>query len=158
VVGDLEKFTLTVTAERHGGDRNLWGVTFADDDRFYATAASRREDLARRGQPDRQDGERVARRRGVPVAVAGRHPGRLQEARRLPRASGGWPCTTCGPARDDAGETRSVDDQVEWLDDATVVYGLPREDEASASSDVWACRRTGRALPAYWCPTPGRPP
>ncbi len=35
------------------------------------------------------------------------------------------------------GETRSVDDQVEWLDEHTLLYGLPREDEPG-TSDVYA--------------------
>ena len=33
--------------------------------------------------------------------------------------------------------TRSVDDQVEWLDDDTLLYGLPRADEPGVT-DVWA--------------------
>lgn len=41
VVGDIEKFTLTVDGRAITAvDKNLWGVTFADHDRFYATAAS----------------------------------------------------------------------------------------------------------------------
>jgi len=35
------------------------------------------------------------------------------------------------------GETHNVDDQLEWLDDDTVLYGLPRADEPGIT-DVWA--------------------
>ncbi len=34
-----------------------------------------------------------------------------------------------------AAETRSIDDQLEWLDDAHVLYTVPRP--GSAISDVW---------------------
>lgn len=38
---DVEQFTLRVDGRPVTAvDRNVWGVTFADDDRFYATAAS----------------------------------------------------------------------------------------------------------------------
>jgi hypothetical protein len=36
-----------------------------------------------------------------------------------------------------AAETRSVDDQLEWLDEAHVLYGMRRSSQ-SALSDVWA--------------------
>lgn len=34
-------------------------------------------------------------------------------------------------------ETRTVDDQIEWLDDETILYGMPR-DGAPGDTDVWA--------------------
>jgi len=36
-----------------------------------------------------------------------------------------------------AGETRGVDDQAAWLDDDTLLYGVPRSDEPGVS-DVWS--------------------
>jgi hypothetical protein len=39
-------------------------------------------------------------------------------------------------------ETRSVDDQVEWLDNALILYGLQR--------DVWAVRADGRGRPRIY--------
>ncbi len=55
------------------------------------------------------------------------------------------------------GETRSVDDQVEWLDDATLLYGLPRAAETGAS-DVWAIGITAgdtprRVIENAWSPS-----
>jgi hypothetical protein len=45
-------------------------------------------------------------------------------------------------------ETRSVDDQVEWLDDATIVYGLPRTGTSgAATSDLWAVPADGTGAP-----------
>ena len=59
----------------------------------------------------------------MPVAVAGRHAHRLQEARRGGRP-GACTCSTCDVRETQLAETRSVDDQAEWLDDDTVLYGL----------------------------------
>lgn len=55
------------------------------------------------------------------------------------------------------GETRSVDDQVAWLDDDTVIYGLPRPDQPGAS-DVWTLPIHGGESPELlvenaWSPT-----
>ena len=43
-------------------------------------------------------------------------------------------------------ETRSVDDQVEWLDDDTLLYGLPRYGRI-ATSDVWSIAATSAGRP-----------
>ena len=41
VVADLEQFTLLVDGRvNNAADRNIWGVTYIDDNTFYATAAS----------------------------------------------------------------------------------------------------------------------
>ena len=42
-----------------------------------------------------------------------------------------------------AGETHNVDDQIEWLDDDTILYGLPRDDEPGVT-DVWSLDTTRR--------------
>jgi hypothetical protein len=46
-------------------------------------------------------------------------------------------------------EGRSVDDQVDWLDDGRVVYGLPRASSggAAATSDVWVVPADGTGSP-----------
>ena len=44
-------------------------------------------------------------------------------------------------ARRDIGETRSVDDQVEWADDNNIIYALPNDAEGTEAQpvfDVWA--------------------
>ena len=47
-LGNLEDFALIVDgAPLAAVDRNFWGVTFVDDETFYATAASGGTDLAR---------------------------------------------------------------------------------------------------------------
>ena len=44
-------------------------------------------------------------------------------------------------------ESRSVDDQVEWLDDATLMYGLPDPD-SPAVSDTWTVPADGTGSPS----------
>ncbi|WP_198413955.1 TolB family protein [Micromonospora phaseoli] len=149
VVGDIEQFKLVVDGRTVTAiDKNLWGVTFADDDRFYATAASGGRTWLVEGSLARRtvtalhsdvecpslspDGTRVAfKKRGdLP-------PGRWRLAV--------YDLTT--GVQTLLSEVRSVDDQVEWLDDDTVLYGLPRADAASASSDVWAVPADGSGEP-----------
>lgn len=52
-------------------------------------------------------------------------------------------------------ESRSVDDQIEWLNDPTVVYGMGRDGEAV--TDVWPAPADGSGeprllVPAAWSP------
>jgi Tol biopolymer transport system component len=165
VVGDIEKFRLVVDGKAiKAADRNFWGVTFLDDDRFYATAASggktwlvegslaRRTVTALRGDVEcpslSPDGTRVAFKKHGDLP-----PGRWRLAI--------YDLQT--RAETLLAETHSVDDQVEWLDDKTVVYGLPREAAGSASSDVWQVPADGTGTPQIlvsdaWSPAVVRTP
>ena len=86
-------------------DVNFWGVTFtADDNRFYATMSTGGQPLPGRRRPRRPDRADAHRQRRVPVAVAGRHPDRVQagDRRRPDSAAGGCRCSTwppCGSPR-----------------------------------------------------------
>jgi Tol biopolymer transport system component len=148
-IGDIETFTLTVDGRVTGGaDKNLWGVTFAGDDRFYATASAggktwlvqgslaRRTVTALRGDAEcpslSPDGTRVAfKKRGD-----------------LP--SGRWRLAVHDlrtGTETVLAETRSVDDQAEWLDDRTVLYGLARDAPGTATSDIWQVPADGSGTP-----------
>ena len=138
--GNLEKFRLVVDGRTvTASDRNIWGVTFAeDDDTFYATAASGGKTWLVQGDLSERtltsvhqnaecpslspDGTKVAYKKRVPVG------GKHWSLAVLDLASG---------RETVLGETHSVDDQVEWLDASTLLYGLPRPAETGAS-DVWA--------------------
>jgi len=52
------------------------------------------------------------------------------------------------------GETRSVDDQAVWLDDATVAYSLQRPD---GTNDVWAVPADGTGSPRVLVPEANSP-
>jgi Tol biopolymer transport system component len=149
VVGDIEKFDLVVDGKViTAADKNLWGVTFLDDDRFYATAASGGKTWLVDGSLSKR---RVTSVRGD-VECPSLSPDRTRVAFKkhgdLP--PGRWRLAVYDLRSGQEtvlSETRSVDDQVEWLDDATVIYGLPREDQTSASSDVWAVPADGTGEP-----------
>ena len=159
VIADLEQFRVV-----HNGqplsrpDFNYWGVTFADDgNRFFAT-------LAFGGTPYLVEGD-VAERAvrvlvpGVECPSLAPSGARIAFKRPLPLADGGgwrlWVLDLASKsARPVAGETRSIDDQVEWLDDTHILYQYPVED----GNHVWSAS-VDDAVPAQryltdaWSPT-----
>ena len=57
--------------------------------------------------------------------------------------------------RRDLGETRSVDDQVEWVDDSTILYGLPNLEEGTDAQpvfDVWSLDVAAGSTPQLLIP------
>ena len=141
-IADLEHFTVPATeALIQAVDVNFWGVTFArDGDRFYATLGPAARPTSSGATGPTRSARATARGR-VPLAVARRN--RIAYKRRERGAA--WGRCVAGavldlgdPARGHTlVETRNVDDQVEWLDDDTVVYGLP-ESQSSPVTDVSA--------------------
>ncbi|MDT9594515.1 hypothetical protein RDV89_15630 [Nocardioides zeae] len=159
--GDLEDFRLVVDGREVAPvDRNVWGVTFVDDRWFYATVATGgvthlvRGDLTTRTLTALRtnvecpslspDGTRLA------YKVDDDAPGTHWSFAVLDLASGEETVL--------AGETRGVDDQAAWLDDDTLMYGVPRADEAGVT-DVWSLdvERAGAApqllVEQAWSPT-----
>ncbi len=157
---NIESFALIVDGKRFNPkNRNFWGVTFgADDDHFFATAASGQKTWLVRGslsahtltalREDAEcpsispDGTRVAfkTRNGLPV--------------------GQWRLAVYDLKTGKAtllSESRSVDDQVEWLNNTQVMYGLPREGQGVSSTDVWVDEADGTGnsklfIPDAWSP------
>lgn len=146
-IGELEQFTVSRNGERfHSADFNFWGVTFArDSNRFYAT-------LRTNGQTYLVEGD-----------VAGRSMRVLHENVECPSLS---PDNTrvafkkrieVGPQAEwrlhildlatmtetPLAESKSVDDQVEWLDDRNVLYGMP----TGLAADVWTVPADGTGQP-----------
>jgi hypothetical protein len=54
-------------------------------------------------------------------------------------------------------ETRSVDDQVEWLDDDRLLYGLCRPGSEATTSDVWVVPADGSGTAAVLIPEASSP-
>ncbi|WP_346926095.1 hypothetical protein [uncultured Arthrobacter sp.] len=139
--GNLEDFALMVNGSRvTAADRNIWGVTFApgDSDTFYATAASSGRIWLVKGSISARtltaiddgvecpslspDGTRIAYKKNTGATLAPHWRVAI-----LDLATGKETVLS---------EPRSVDDQIEWLDNQTLLYGLAR-DGAPGDSDIW---------------------
>lgn len=155
VVDDLE----TWPVERGGqivkaADFNVWGVTFAaDGSHFFATLGTGGKTFLLEGDLDTRrlrvirdgvecpslspDGSRIAFKHREPGTEPGRFLWRLQV---MDLASATVTALNA--------ETRNVDDQVEWLDAARLLYALPQPGAlSSASTDVWSIAADGSGAP-----------
>jgi len=129
VIADLESFAIQRDGKPFKNrDFNFWGVTFSPDGQhFYATLSTQRQHLLVKGDIAARsavvvhdnvecpslspDGKRVAykKRLNRPGNVTWQlHVLDLASAKETPLA-----------------ETRSVDDQLEWLDDEVLLYTVP---------------------------------
>jgi hypothetical protein len=152
LVPDLEAFTVIKDGQPFkAADFNFWGVTFTPDGQgFYATLQTAGQQWLVRGElaaqrmtlliPDVEcpslspDGRRIAFKRRVQPAVAGV----LWQLVVRDLSSGRETVLSS--------ETRNVDDQVEWLDDREIAYGLPDAD-LPAATNTWALAIDGRSAP-----------
>jgi hypothetical protein len=143
-LGDLEQWTV----ERDGRqvsavDVNYWGVTFSarDSDVFYATLATGGRTYLIRGSVQ----GRTARVIHENVECPSLSPDgtRIAYKKRTGSKDRPWRLTVLDLAtmRETAlAETRSVDDQAEWLDDGHVLY--------AEGDGVWSVPADGRGRPA----------
>ena len=152
---DLENFALYDGGRRIAPlDRNYWGVTFAaDDDHFYATVAFGGATHLARGQ--------ISTRRLDTVRTDAECPSlspdgtRVAYKKRGDRSRGDWRIVVLdiAPGKEtQLAEKRSVDDQVEWLDDDRIVYGMPGEGSNAAQTDVWVVAADGSGSPKILIP------
>jgi hypothetical protein len=151
VIEDFESLTVHDKGEvRRSVDFNFWGVTFARDSRtFYATLGTGGQTLLVRGAVGSERVDVVAPDVECPslspdnsrVAYKQRDGAGLNGVRwRL------WILDLESGQRLALAEERSVDDQVQWLDDATVLYALPA-DGRPAEMDEWAVSADGTGSP-----------
>ncbi len=152
IFADLEKFSVTRDGQPfRNKDFNFWGVTFTPDNRhFYSTLSTNRQHFLVKGDIAKRsvtvvhdnvecpslspDASRVAYKKRV---MAGNrviwhlHILDLKTGRETPLA-----------------EKRSVDDQLEWLDNDHVLYALPEaETGSSASTNIWLAAADGANAP-----------
>ena len=148
--GSLENFTLIHGGERIAPvDRNYWGVTFAaDDDTFYATVQWSKHTWLVKGSLSRRLVVTLRQDAECPsLSPDGQHIVYKQRGNLPP---GHWRLVRYDVATGQVtqlAETRSVDDQVEWLDDSHVIYGIPRTGTEAGTDDVWELPTDGSGPP-----------
>ena len=146
-ITQLETFTATRNGKKiTAPDVNYWGVTFArDHDRFYATLATGGKFYLVEGSISARtmktihadvecpslspDGTRIAYKKRV-GAGAKRWRLHVLDLRTMQETA--------------LAEMRSVDDQVEWLDDDHVLYGLDEQ--------IWTMPADGSGEPVQYAP------
>ncbi|GAA0364967.1 TolB-like translocation protein [Streptomyces blastmyceticus] len=144
---DLEEYRFFLDGHLHqASDLNVWGVTFADDSRFYATVATGGRTYLVRG--DRTD--RTLRTLHTNVECPSLSPDgtRIAYKKRVEGASSDAPwrlyVLDLRTLRESAtAEHRNIDDQAIWRDDHTLVYSLPGD----YGSDLWTVPADGSGSP-----------
>jgi len=142
LLGDLEQFETRRDGKTvREKDFNFWGLTFAqDNDTFYATLDTKGVSYLVKGSVRNRRQEVV--KAGVECPSLSPDNTRIAFKKRVGARSRGWWQLTILSLDTMAesivsSETRSVDDQVEWLDDQRVVYHLS---SSTTSADLWAVR------------------
>jgi hypothetical protein len=145
VIGDLEQFRITRDGRPFRAvDFNFWGVTFsADGNRFFVTLATGGTHYLVEGDVAAREG-RVVR---TGVECPSLSPDNARIAYKHATAPGHWQLRVydrrTGVETALTSEQRSVDDQVEWLDDDHVVYHI----SGAGGADLWMLRADGSGPP-----------
>ncbi|GAA2152394.1 PD40 domain-containing protein [Kitasatospora kazusensis] len=140
---NLETYAITKDGHPYQAhDTNIWGVTFADDNRFYATLATGGHTYLVQGDVTARtlttlhqnvecpslspDGTRIAYKKRIPGAPDG-SPWRLYvlDLRTMTETA--------------TAEQRNIDDQALWADDSTLLYALPGD----FGADLWTVPADG---------------
>jgi hypothetical protein len=131
-LGDLEKYAVSVDDKPLARpDFNFWGVTFAKDgNRFFATLRTQGRAFLIEGNVDTRQAHVLIGDAECPSISPDNT--RIVFKQQLAGRRGWWQLSMLDLAsraiRILPGETHSVDDQVEWLDDAHLLYFRPTED------------------------------
>jgi hypothetical protein len=130
-------------------DRNYWGVTFAqNDETFYATVAFGGHTYLARGSLAKRTMSILRSDAECPsLAPDGRT---IVYKKRNGQPAGHWRLASYVVATGKEtilAERRNVDDQVDWLDDSHVLYGIPRSGSQAAVDDIYAVPDDGSGSP-----------
>jgi WD40-like Beta Propeller Repeat len=146
-VGELERdFRITIDGRPFDArDRNFWGLTFAaDGDTFYATAADRTRTWLIKGSIRNRTATAIHENVECPsLSPDGTRIAYKKAVRRDPTV---WRFTVLDLAsgkETPLAETRSIDDQLSWLDDGHVLY-------ADADETTWTVPADGTGRPQVW--------
>lgn len=144
----LEDYSLTRDGKRvRAPDLNYWGVTFADDTHFYATAATGGRTYLIRGDVTTRTA--VTLRTNVECPSLSPDGTRIAFKKRVPGLSPDAPwrlyVLDLATLRDHpTAESRDVDDQAVWLDGGTLSYSLPGD----YGSDLYTVPADGTGAPS----------
>jgi len=152
--GNLEDYALMVNGERLlATDRNIWGVTFVpgQSDVFYATAASSGRIWLVRGSITGRTLTAVHDNVECPsVSPDGTRVAYKKNAGGPLNAHWNVAVLNLSTGQETVlSEKRSVDDQIEWLDNQTLLYGLADETTAG-DSNIWKLGTDPGAQPSLF--------
>lgn len=153
LLGNLESFSVWRNGQRFKeADFNFWGVTFASDSRvFYATLRTGAQTFLVKG--DLALRKLTVVRENVECPSLSPDNRLLAFKKRVGAAADPWRLYVLDlqsmAERPISAETRSVDDQIEWLDNQRVLYGIPRP-ASPAVRDVWMAPVDGGQPPRIY--------
>jgi hypothetical protein len=149
VLADLEQFKVTRNgALTKAEDFNFWGVTFMPDAKqFYATLSTAGQHYLVRGDVHAKTAEVIHDNVECPsLSPSGTRIAYKKRAIVDKLVTWQLHVLDLASKQDTAlGERRSVDDQLEWLDERTVLYSVPSKE--AASTDVWSVAVESRREP-----------
>lgn len=137
-------------------DRNFWGVTFLDEDDFFVTVGFGGDTWLARGSVSERSVQTVRRGAECPSVS----PDHTRVAYKVRRSDRTWRVAVLDLAsgrQQVLPGDRSVDDQVTWLDDDTLVYAVPRTGAESGSADVWSLAADASSPPKMLIPLASSP-
>lgn len=138
---ELQEDFTTFTAdgeELFSEDQNYWGTTYISEQTFYATVGFGEENNIVFG--DVRTGELRVVHENASCPEVSPNGSTIVAKELRGEAFQLVAINTQTGERRDLAETRSVDDQVEWIDDNTIVYGLPNPDAGTVGQpalDIW---------------------
>jgi hypothetical protein len=151
-VDTLEDFAVTRSGRPYrAADLNFWGVTFLDDDHFYATMSTAGRRYLVAGDITARTVRTLAENVECPSLSPDHQRIAFKEALGGDPARG-WRLSVLDLAtmtRTPLAETRSVDDQAAWSGDDTVLYALRR---GARAADVWSVPADGTGTPKILIP------
>lgn len=144
VLADLEDFEVELGGKVvRAADRNFWGVTFSatNSDRFYATMLTGDRTWLIEGSV--RDRRARAIHAGVECPSLSPDETRIAFKKRVHESEAEWRFHVLDletMEETPLSETKPIDDQAEWLDDDTVIYG-------GIDMNVWSVRADGSGRP-----------
>lgn len=159
-LGNIETWKTTIDGRPLTAiDRNFWGVTFVDDNTFYATAASGGKTWLVKGDIATKTMTSIHETAECP-SISPDHTRIAYKLRYGAPADGTWHLAVLDlktGKETTLAETRSVDDQAEWLDDSRILYSLPRPGAQATVTDVWVVPADGSGKPRVFIPAAASP-